>query len=112
MGRLGIGIRTLLLGAALAASGAAHEDLLVQIDRLTGQIEKDPGRAILYFRRGELRRVHGDWAAAREDLKRASALDPGLAAADVALGRLANQAGDPRRAKAALDRFLPHEPDD
>jgi tetratricopeptide (TPR) repeat protein len=111
MGRLGIGIRTLLLGAALAASGAAHEDLLVQIDRLTGQIEKDPGRAILYFRRGELRRMHEDWVSAREDLERAAALDPALAVADLALGRLANQSGDPRRAKAALDRFLTREPD-
>lgn len=111
MGRLGIGIRTLLLGAALAASGAAHEDLLVQIDRLTGQIEKEPGRAILYFRRGELRRMHEDWGAAREDLERAAALDPALAAADLALGRLANRSGDPRRAKASLDRFLAREPD-
>jgi tetratricopeptide (TPR) repeat protein len=111
MGRLGIGIRTLLFGAALAASGAAHEDLLVQIDRISRQIEQEPGRAVLYFRRGELRRMHEDWAAAREDLERAATLDPALAAADLALGRLGNQSGDPRRAKASLDRFLAREPD-
>lgn len=111
MSRLGIGIRTLLLGAALAASASAHEDLLVQIERITRQIEAEPDRAILYFRRGELRRMHEDWVAARADLERAAALDPALAAVDLALGRLGNQSGDPRRAKASLDRFLAREPD-
>ncbi len=88
-----------------------HEDLLDQIVRLTRQIEQQPGRAALHFRRGELHRLHEDWAAAREDLERARALDPGLTAADLAIGRVLNGAGDFRLAREALDRFLSRRPD-
>jgi tetratricopeptide (TPR) repeat protein len=88
-----------------------HEDLLVQIARLTRQIEQQPDRAALYFRRGELHRLHEDWAAAREDLERARALDGELTAADLALGRACNGAGDFRGAREALDRFLSRRPD-
>jgi tetratricopeptide (TPR) repeat protein len=97
--------------AALLLALPAHEGLEVQIARLTEQIEREPDRAILYFRRGELHRMHEDWAAARRDLERAAAGDPDLAAADLALGRLWNQTGEPRRALAALDRFLTRRPD-
>jgi tetratricopeptide (TPR) repeat protein len=96
---------------ALLLAVPAHEDLEVQIARLTEQIEREPDRAILYFRRGELHRMHQDWAAARRDLERSASLDPDLSAADLALGRLANQTGDARRALAALDRFLARRPD-
>ena len=104
-------IRTLLLALALGGIGSAHEDLQIQIDRLTRQIEAEPGRAVLHFRRGELHRMHEDWAASRLDLERAVALDPALFAAELSLGRLASQAGDPARAKAHLDRFLAREPE-
>src|SRR6185295_3771885 len=67
--------------------------------------------AMLFFRRGELHRMHEDWAAARQDLERAAALDPDLAAVDLALGRLWNQSGDAGRAKASLDRFLARRPE-
>jgi len=88
-----------------------HEDLLDQIARLTRQIGQQSDRAALYFRRGELHRLHEDWAAAREDLERARALDPELTAADLAIGRACNGAGEFRRAREALDRFLSRRPD-
>jgi tetratricopeptide (TPR) repeat protein len=88
-----------------------HEDLLDQIARLTRQIERQPDRAALYFRRGELHRIHEDWASARADLERARALDPELAAVDLSIGRVLNGAGEFRRAREALDRFLSRRPD-
>jgi tetratricopeptide (TPR) repeat protein len=89
----------------------AHEDLEIQISRLSRQIEREPDRAILYFRRGELHRMHEDWKAAREDLQRAAVRDPEMAAVDLALGRVCNQTGDAAGAKAALDRFLALRPE-
>lgn len=90
---------------------AVHEDLEIQIARTTKQIEREPGRAILYFRRAELHRLHEDWPAAREDLARAAARDPELAAVDLALGRVCNLSGDPQAARTALDRFVARRPD-
>jgi len=90
---------------------AVHEDLELQISRITRQIEREPDRALLYFRRAELHRLHEDWAAAREDLARAAARDPKLEAVDLALGRVCNQSGESARAKEALDRFLARNPD-
>ncbi|MBI3858163.1 MAG: tetratricopeptide repeat protein [Planctomycetes bacterium] len=108
---MGLWVRALLLLSALAGGAvAAHEDLEIQIARLSRQIELEPGRAILHFRRGELHRMHEDWKAARADLERAASCDPEMAVVDLALGRLANQSGDPGRAKASLDRFLAREP--
>jgi tetratricopeptide (TPR) repeat protein len=98
----------LLLAFWLAS---AHEDLEIQIARLGRQIEQEPDRAILYFRRGELHRLHEDWKAAREDFERAAARDPELVAVDLALGRVFNLSGEAARAKAALDRFLARQPD-
>lgn len=90
--------------------GVVHEDLQDQIARITRQIEQEPDRAALYFRRGELHRLHEDWTAARADLERAASLDPDLAAVDLALGRICNRTGDARAAKTALDRFLTRRP--
>lgn len=87
-----------------------HEDLLDQIARITRRLEQEPARAELHLRRGELHRIHEDWAAARADFERARALDPGLAAVDLALGRVCNRVGDPRAALDALGRFLERRP--
>jgi len=106
MGHSAVWILTVALGGV-----PVHEDLLDQIARLTRQIEQQPDRAALYFRRGELHRLHEDWAAAREDLERARVLDPGLTAADLAIGRVLNGAGEFRLAREALDRFLSRRPD-
>ena len=99
----------LLLLSFLASP--VHEDFEIQISRLSRQIEREPDRAILYFRRAELHRMHEDWKAAREDLQRAAVRDPEMAAVDLALGRVCNQTGDAAGAKVALDRFLARRPD-
>ena len=106
-------MRRCLAGIVLLLSAGvcpAHEDLQVQIDRLSRQIEQEPGRGVLHLRRGELHRMHEDWQAAREDLERAAVLDPQLAVVDLSLGRIWNRCGDAARAKTALDRFLSREP--
>jgi tetratricopeptide (TPR) repeat protein len=103
----GEGVVILLLLSLLGA----HEDLELQISRITKQIEQEPARAILYFRRAELHRLHEDWPAAREDLARAAARDPELAAVDLALGRVCNLSGDFEAARSALDRFVARRPD-
>jgi tetratricopeptide (TPR) repeat protein len=83
---------TLAVLATLALLGApglthAHGDLHRQIADATARVEREPDRAALYLRRGELHRAHRDWAAALADYDRAAALDPALAAVD--LGRAA-----------------------
>ena len=109
MGR--IAFRLLVLLPLIGGTASAHEDVLIQIERITLQMRQEPARAVLYFRRGELHRMHQDWTEARQDLERAVELDPALSAAVLALGRLGNQCGDARYAKKYLDRFLAAEPD-
>lgn len=91
--------------------GVAHSDLDQQIAGLTGRIEREPGSAVLYFRRGELHRAHRDWPAALADYDRAARLDPGLAAVDLARATVAIETGAPQTALAAVERFLARQPD-
>ncbi len=84
----------------------AHDDLELQIARVTKEIAAEPKRGDLFLKRGELHRAHGDWAAAKADYERARASDPGLAETDLALGRMWLGAGDAAQARAAADRFL------
>ncbi len=89
----------------------AHEPLEEQIALLTVQIQQDPQNAALHLRRGELHRHHGDEAAALADYDRAAALDSGLAAVDLARGKMFFEMRRFSEAKIALDRFLSTEPD-
>lgn len=95
---------------AFALGVLLHGDLHEQIEAVTKQIEKEPGRADLYFKRGELRRFHEELKPAREDLDRAAELDPKLAVVDLARARLEQALGDPKAAIEAVDRFLAKEP--
>ena len=88
----------------------AHEGLDLQIARATKEIEARPDDAELYLQRGELHRLHEDWAAAKADYDRAEKLDPKMAGVDLARGRLWLSAGDAKEAKKCLDRFLAREP--
>lgn len=88
----------------------AHEELDLQIARVTKDIEARPDRAELHLKRGELHRLHEDWAAAKADFDRAEKLDPGLAAVDLARGRMWLGIGDPKEARKCLDRVLAREP--
>jgi tetratricopeptide (TPR) repeat protein len=101
----------ILLALALPAVGVrAHEDLELQIQAATRQIEADPKNALLYLRRGELHRFHQDWPAAQADYARAARLDPGLDAVHLARGKMWVEAGDGKLGGESLDRFLSAHP--
>jgi len=91
---------------------AAHEDLELQIARLSRRIEQSPSDARLWLRRAELHRLHRDGPSARADYARARALDPELAAVDLGRGRLARAEGRPSEAVRHLTDYLRRRPDD
>ncbi len=105
------------LALGLAVSGAlparilAHGPIHEQIEAVTRQIEKRPGDAALYLKRGELRRLHGDWDAALSDYTRSAQLDPTWKLAGFYRGRMQLEARRPEPAKLELDRFLLERPD-
>jgi tetratricopeptide (TPR) repeat protein len=95
----------------LAPSGLlAHGDLHEQIEKLTRQIGSSP-TAALYLKRGELHREHEDQELALADYDKAAELDPGLEVIDWCRGMALADAGQPARAREALDRFLLKQPD-
>ncbi len=108
---------TLLMGAvALSFSlvktpvAWGHADLLPLIDLVARQIEANPKNAALYWRRGELYRLHLDWKLAESDYDRAAQLDPKLVAVDLARGKLLFETGQHERAKVELDKYLAGQP--
>jgi len=88
----------------------AHTDLHEQIETLSAQIAKKPGKAELYLKRGNIHLLHQDRDTAMADFERAATLDPKLSAVHLARGRVFQQLGLPKTAKAAFDRFLALEP--
>jgi tetratricopeptide (TPR) repeat protein len=111
--------RRLCLTAALAClallaplPGHGHADLLLLVEELSKDIEKDPKNAELYMRRGELYRSHMDFDQASADYDAAQRLNPAFDAVDLARGRLHLEAGWPLSAKAWLDRYLVKFPKD
>ena len=108
---LGLGIALWALWA-LAVPASAHEGLHEQIEAVSRQIARDPNNAALRLKRGELYRLHRDWARALADYDRAAGLAPALAEVEFARGRMLFEAGRYREARAALDRFLVREPGD
>lgn len=90
---------------------SAHDGLHEQIAEVTALLSRDPKNAALYLKRGELHRLHRDWGRAAADYDRAARLQPALAVVDFARGRMLFEAGRPRPAQAALDRFLSQHPD-
>lgn len=102
--------------AAFCASAflpcAAHPGIDEQILRLDEQIAAAPDDAALFLRRGELHRIHREWAKAAADYRTALRLDPELRIAEFCLGRLEVESGSPAQARAILDRYLSARPDD
>ncbi len=95
------------------AHAAAHLGVHEQIANVTRRIQAEAvpkELAVLHLRRGDLQRIHRDWAAAQADFVRAKKLDPALAAVDLSLGEMWLDAGKPKRAKSFLDRFLVKQP--
>ena len=98
----------LVLVAPLLAR--AHGDLHDQITAVTDQIRQDPHNGMLFLKRGELYRVHGDWDAARADYDLVKEFAPEFAAVDFYRGRMMLEAGQPKAARHCLDRFLKSQP--
>ena len=100
-------VASLLLSAQLAA----HPDLLIQINSLTGQIELDGGsNPELYLKRGDLYRRHSQWENATGDFHQVRSLDPGHALIDWFEGRMMVEAGQCHDGKTLLSRFLAAHP--
>ena len=100
-----------LVASARPPAAFAHADRLALIDILTRQIESDPKNAGLYLKRGELYRIHADWALAETDYDRVAQLDPKLAAVDLCRGKLCSESGQNERARKLLDKYLAGQPD-
>jgi tetratricopeptide (TPR) repeat protein len=83
-----------------------HGDVHLQIEEVTKQIEKEPRNALLYLKRGELFRAHGEWDSALADFERVGAIDPKLDIIDFSRGKVFFEANWPQSAKIVLDRFL------
>ena len=94
----------------MTAVMTGHEALDEQIGKLTRGIKRFPRDAHLYLERGDLHRLHGNWAKAVADCKRARQLNPRLARADLYLGKVHLDAGQPRLSLRPLDRFLIGKP--
>ena len=89
----------------------AHESLPEQIAAVTSKIKRDPKNASLYLQRGELYRLHRNWARAAADYDRVARLRPDLKVVDLVRGKLYFESGKFQRARLALDRFLSRQPD-
>lgn len=89
----------------------AHEGLPEQIIAITAKIKRDPKNAVLYLQRGELYRLHRDWARASADYDHALRLQPSLTIVDLARGRMLFESRRLKPAKVVLDRFLRNQPD-
>ena len=89
----------------------AHGDLHDQIVSVTTQIRQDPRNAMLFLKRGELYRVHGEWDAALADYDQVTQFAPDFAAIDFFRGRMLLEAGRIKPARKNLDRFLEKQPD-
>ena len=101
------------LAAALVAvpySAWAHPEILDRLEALDQEIAAAPDSALLYLKRGELFRRHGEVDRARDDFEHARSLDPKLIAVDYHMGRLWLDVGEPLRARAHLDRYLAARP--
>lgn len=101
----------LLGGLARPSSVNAHGDFHDQIATVTRQIDQDPTDAMPYLKRGELHRVHRDWAAALNDYARVAQLEPNFATINFFRGRMLLEADRPKAARECLDRFLTKQPD-
>jgi len=98
--------------ALLAAPCWAHPGIDEQLARLDEQLAAAPDDATLYLRRGELHRIHRDYAKAEADYRAALGLDKELYIAQFCLGRLKIDSGATEEGRAILDQYLSAHPDD
>jgi tetratricopeptide (TPR) repeat protein len=102
----------------LAAHGGIPDELRAApaanptnvIAQLSHDIERNPRRAELFLKRGELHRVLKNWDAALADFQQAAALDPNLTIVDLATAQLLLDAGWPLAGKGSAEKFLLRNP--
>jgi predicted Zn-dependent protease len=95
-----------------AAPVSAHADLEEQIAAVDRLIAKKPDDAALYLRRGELHRIHRDWAEAEADFLRVRELDREMVVVEYCLGRMKLESGHPAEARSLLDGYIEKRPGD
>lgn len=107
-------VRALALAVFLCGLGtgsaAAHGDLHDQIAEVTRRIARRPMDARLYFKRGELHRLHGERKAALADYDRAARRDPALAEVDLGRGKALFGADRLVESRGAFERLLAKQP--
>jgi predicted Zn-dependent protease len=102
-----------VLAAWLAAGAAplfAHGDLHEQIDALSAELEREPGRVDLLLRRAELHRLHQDWKASASDYDRAERLDPKSVTLHLGRGLLLADQDKLDGARKELDKAIATNP--
>lgn len=102
----------LTLAAGSAAPAWGHPGIDEQIRDLNQRIVAEPENAALFLRRGELHRIHRDWAKSEADYLKALQLDPDLLVAQRCLGKMKLESDQPEKALPALDRYLAERPGD
>lgn len=104
----------LVLGAAhtaiLPQRACAHSELIIQIDAVTAEIQKDPNNAELYLRRGQLRREHSEFDLAKSDFDKVESLSPNWPHLDALRAKLYLDWGWPLTARALADKYLAKNP--
>jgi tetratricopeptide (TPR) repeat protein len=97
------------MGLSAGSLAIAHPEIELQIAAVSARLADRPTDPVLLLQRGELHRIHADWAAAEADFRRAAAAGAG-AIVDFHVGRMKLEAGRLDEAAVALDRFLDREP--
>jgi tetratricopeptide (TPR) repeat protein len=110
---LGLWLGTLGFAAmlVLALPGRGHQEVSLKLEQLNAEIAAHPNDADLYVQRSDLYRLNREWALAEIDLERALERTPDDPDLQFHLGRLWFEAGQPARARPALDRFVAARPD-
>ena len=103
-----------VLGLTLGAIGAgpvlAHEDLTARIRLLTAQLSTNQNNVEVLIQRGDIYRLHGNWAEARSDYATAGKLAPDSAPLLLGRAQLCVDMGDDPAARVAFDEFLSRFP--
>ena len=100
-------IRALVL-CSLAAF--AHGDLHDQIEKTTREIAGNPANAALYLKRGELHRLHREYAPAFSDYAQAERLDRAIAGVELGRARAFADQKQWAEAEAAITRYISRVP--
>ncbi len=92
------------------ATGFGHGDLQEAIDAVSKVIAQSPGDAELYLRRGELHRMHEEWAAAEADYAQARTIQPEMEVTTFGLAQMRLAQGREKDGLKLLDDFLAKRP--